>query len=128
MTEGLFAILVVDDEQDTLYLMTQILRQGGVTVIGAASIKDATAILKEHSEIKLIFLDNHLSDGCGCEFIGRFKTFVSAHIKVISAYATDCELNLANDNGADGFITKPFIKEQILEYIEVCDKAAIRLD
>ncbi|GAB3417747.1 response regulator [Niabella aquatica] len=110
--------LIVDDEYDMHYLLSNILKQRNIISIAAGSIKEAKQALKQHPDIFLIFLDNRLPDGQGYEYIRQFREISEAVIIMITAYDTGHDRKMAEDHGADYFIGKPFTKDNILEIVD----------
>ena len=105
--------LIIDDETDICFLLRGILRTKNLQVSYANSLSEATVVLaKENPEI--IFLDNHLPDGLGVDFISQLKvTHPQAKVVMISAYDLYSDRAKAFANGVDTFIPKPFTKEII---------------
>lgn len=110
--------LIIDDEVDICYLLSSILRTKNFQVSYVNSLKDATSsLLTQHPEI--IFLDNHLPDGLGINFIEQLKqNNPGTKIVMITAFDNHSERSKAFNNGADTFICKPFTKEMIYETVD----------
>lgn len=112
-------VLIVDDEADTCYLLLNILKNKHISARCINSLMNAAEIVKKE-EPGIVFLDNHLQDGNGIEFIKKLKEY-SPMSKVIIITAQD---NIANrktamQNGADYFISKPFTKDKIFKTINL---------
>ena len=110
--------LIIDDETDICFLLRGILRTKNLQVSYANSLSDATVVLaKENPEI--IFLDNHLPDGLGVDFVSQLKaTHPLAKVVMISAYDLYSDRTKAFANGVDTFIPKPFTKEIISQTVD----------
>ena len=81
------------------------------------TLKDAQYILEEKKP-ELIFLDNHLPDGLGVDFIKKIKKILpSTKIVMITAHDTAIERDKAFKEGVDCFIGKPFSKNTIFEIL-----------
>ncbi len=106
-------VLVVDDEEDMDYLIGSILKKLNIEVLFAGSIRDGLDMISSHPRIDLVLLDNRLPDGLGLQHIQQFKDSPGRHVVIMSAYDTSYDRRLAENNGADGFIGKPFSREQI---------------
>ena len=108
-------VLIIDDEVDICYLLSSILRSKNCQVNYVNSLEEATATLvNQHPEI--IFLDNHLPDGLGINYIQEFKqNSPTTKIVMISAFDNHSEKVKALNNGADTFICKPFNKDVIYQ-------------
>jgi len=110
--------LIVDDEKDICYLLNSILRQKNIYANLAGSLQEARQIVENNSP-SLIFLDNHLPDGLGVEYIKSLKTTnPSAKIVMITAHDNPSDKEKAFREGADFFISKPFTKDLICRTID----------
>lgn len=111
-------MLIIDDEIDICYLLSSIIKGKNYKPVYAGSISEAEILMKEELP-DLVFLDNHLPDGIGVEFIGAIKKYDPAiKVVMITAYDTFTDRQKARLNGADFFISKPFTKRIIDQTIE----------
>ncbi len=105
--------LIVDDEVDICYLLSGILRQKHLKPSFVNNIASAKEALKNDIP-SIIFLDNHLPDGLGLDFIGYIKSnYPNVKIVMITAHDGLIERKKAQSEGADLFISKPFTREII---------------
>jgi len=110
--------LIVDDETDICYLLSNILKQKNIQTVFAGSLAEADKVLQSSGYFYYLFLDNHLPDGLGINQIKRWKQkFPSTHVIMITAHDSYEERRKASKDGADDFIAKPFSKEIILKSI-----------
>jgi DNA-binding NtrC family response regulator len=110
--------LIVDDETDICYLLSNILKQRNIQTAFAGSLAEADRMLQSPDFFYYVFLDNHLPDGLGINQIKRWKEkFPSIHVIMITAHDSYEERKKASRDGADYFISKPFSKEVILNSI-----------
>lgn len=110
--------LIIDDEIDICYLLSGILRKKNVQPDYANSLKEATQALEKHNH-EIIFLDNHLPDGMGVDFIHHIKkNFPSSKVVMITAYDTAADRTKAVIEGADFFISKPFTRDIINQTVD----------
>ena len=109
---------IVDDEIDVCYLLSSILKYKNLQASYVNSIGEAKRVLKEDRP-SIIFLDNHLPDGFGINFIDEIKK-INPHVKIvmITAHDTNNDKYRAYEQGVDQFIGKPFTREMILKTIE----------
>jgi DNA-binding NtrC family response regulator len=106
--------LIVDDETDICYLLSNILKQKNIQTVFAGSLAEADKVLQSSGYFYYLFLDNHLPDGLGINQIKRWKQkFPSTHVIMITAHDSYEERRKASNDGADNFIAKPFSKEII---------------
>ena len=109
-------ILVIEDEGEMCLLLNLLLDGKGMTVDHVQTLTKAKEFL-EKEQPSLILLDNRLPDGYGIDFIGFLKTNYPA-IKIIMISGMDIAAeDLAMENGADHFLSKPFTKAQLHESI-----------
>ncbi|MEO5682401.1 MAG: response regulator [Chitinophagaceae bacterium] len=105
--------LIVDDEVDICFLLSGILRQKQLKpsfVNNLAGAKESLA----HDTPSILFLDNHLPDGFGLDFIGYVKAnYPQVKIVMITAHDGLAERKKAQTEGADLFISKPFTRDVI---------------
>ena len=110
--------LIIDDETDICYLLGSLLKKSDIDAKYVNTLRDAANIL-ESTDPQIIFLDNHLPDGLGVNFIGFIKRFHPlSKIIMITAHDTVADVNKAYKEGVDYFIGKPFSKESINNVIE----------
>lgn len=110
--------LIVDDETDICYLLSNILKQKNIQTVFAGSVAEADRMLQSPNFFYYVFLDNHLPDGLGINQIKRWKEkFPLIHLIMITAHDSYEERKRASNDGADDFISKPFSKDIILNSI-----------
>ena len=107
-------LLLVDDEQELLKMVSDILKDAGFeTVLTAMSVKKAILTAKEETP-DLIVLDVMLPDGDGFSLMQQLRTFTNVPIIFLTAKdeATDKLSGLGL--GADDYISKPFMPQELL--------------
>lgn len=110
--------LIIDDEVDICYLLSNILNQKNVHTEFATTLFDAQKMLKKENPA-IVFLDNHLSDGLGVNFVKYIKeNYPNAKTIMITAHDTSIDKNNALQEGIDYFLGKPFTKEKIYNIID----------
>ncbi|HYA91177.1 MAG TPA: sigma-54 dependent transcriptional regulator [Thermodesulfobacteriota bacterium] len=118
-------ILVVDDEKDTVEMITALLELEGYRVLPAFSGDEAMRILEAESQkvpesetpVDLILLDILLGDTDGRDICLKIKEdeklkFIPVIILTVRSSLQD-KINSLN-LGADDYLTKPFINEELL--------------
>ncbi len=109
--------LIIDDENDICFLLSIILRSNNLNVQYVHSISEGKSSLKK-SEPSLLFLDNHLPDGFGIDFIRYVKKeHANTKIVMVTAHDTPEDRKKAFQEGADIFIAKPFSTLEIKNVI-----------
>jgi two-component system, OmpR family, response regulator len=110
--------LIIDDEYDICFLLSRILRTNNLQVQFVNSIADGKSSL-EKLQPDMLFLDNHLPDGFGIDFISYVKEKCpGTKIIMVTAHDTSEDRQKAMQKGADFFIAKPFSASQIKAAIE----------
>jgi len=111
-------VLIVDDEEDLCWLLSNTLQSKGYNVSAANSIIKGIACLKKKVP-NLVLLDLKFSDGNGMDMLPEIKAAApQAVVVIISAYGSEEKRAEAKDKeGVHGFIDKPFTEEKILETI-----------
>jgi two-component system OmpR family response regulator len=111
--------LIIEDETDIGYLLSNILKQRDVQSVLASSLSEAEKILQQDLPPPIIFLDNHLPDGFGINYIRKIKKrYPASKIVMITAYDNVSDRDKARSEGVDFFIGKPFSKEIIFKTID----------
>jgi two-component system chemotaxis response regulator CheY len=111
-------ILVIDDSSLSRRLMRRILEEASYEVIEAGDGFAALEIFSLENP-QLVMLDLTMPGINGFEVLKQLKN-INPNVKVIvaSADVQSMTRDLAFREGADGFINKPFIAEEILELIQ----------
>lgn len=110
-----YTILAVDDNDALRYSLSRTLQGGGYKVVEARNGSEALQMAEISPD--LITLDVNLPDMDGFEVCRRLKTNPkTAHIPVlhISATFTDTEFRLRGLEAADGYLTEPISREELL--------------
>jgi len=108
----------VDDEQKVRLLVRRYL-SNKYAVLEAANGKEAVDMARKHKPA-LIFMDIMMPDMGGYEACSKIKNDKSmGRIPVVMLTGLGYELNkkLAKEVGANGYITKPFTLEDLLDTI-----------
>ena len=101
-------VMIVEDEKDLCFLLELILKKENLNTTCVNSISEAKQRI-DNIEPKALFVDNHLPDGSGTDFIGQVRlSYPAIKIIMITAYDTPLDVEKAFNNGADYFISKPF--------------------
>jgi CheY-like chemotaxis protein len=101
-------VLIVDDHQDILDLLTEILEQEGYYVVTLKQVEDIFAEI-ETNQPDIILLDFLLSGINGGEFCALIKKNPETrHIPVILLSAHSRVIQSLGHYGYDDFISKPF--------------------
>jgi DNA-binding response OmpR family regulator len=103
-------VLLVDDEEDILTVVSARLSSMGYEVLTAADGQQALDVARRESP-DLILLDLMLPKLDGykvCRMLKFDKAYENIPIVIFSAKASDADKKMASDAGADGYLSKPF--------------------
>ena len=106
-------ILVVEDDAPVRSLITTTLRAHDYRFLSAANGESAILEASSHNP-DIMLLDLGLPDLDGVEVIHRVRTWSNLPIIVISARSEDTDKIEALDAGADDYLTKPFLMQELL--------------
>lgn len=109
-------ILVVDDTQFMLSLITNILTEEGYEVTTARSGEEALALLKE-ARPDLILLDGVMTGMSGIEVCAALRSnfrFNLIPIILLTGQTEEEEKLVGLELGADDYIAKPFVKRELI--------------
>jgi len=109
-------ILVVEDNPDVLIIIQTALREGGYEVVTAAGGEEALDKVKEH-DFDLILTDLAMPRVSGVDVISTLKNSPGTWripVVAVTAHWTDQISVSASAAGCDGFIAKPFSREELL--------------
>ena len=112
-------ILVVDDEQDALEVLSFKLREAGFTPVLAKDGTRALAIAREEHP-DLIVLDLMLPEVDGlevCKILRRDPTTASIPIVMLTGVRDEADRVMGLELGADDYLTKPFSPRELLARI-----------
>ncbi len=111
-------VLIIEDEVDICYLLSGILRKKNLNTSYVTTLFAAREILrKQYPDI--LFIDNHLPDGYGVDFLSLIKKdHPNTKIIMITAHDTGEDKQKAFKQGADYFIGKPFTRDTIIKAVD----------
>lgn len=110
-------ILIVDDENDIAELISDILEDEGYnTTIKNNGTDGINAIKEEHYD--LILLDIMMPDISGTEVCTNIRNMTTSPIIFVSAKTSISSKLVGFEIGADDYITKPFINEELVARVK----------
>ena len=121
MAERPTRILLADDEQSILTLLSYPLRQDGYEVVRASSGAEALERFGE-TDFDLVVLDVMMPSIDGLEVCRRMRASSTVPIIMLTAKTEEIDKVLGLELGADDYITKPFSLREFSSRI----KAALR--
>ncbi len=121
-------ILLVDDEPDLLKMAADILKDAGFeTVLTAPGAKEAVAAAKQEKP-DLIILDVMLPDGDGFSLMKQLRTFTDVPVIFLTAKDEAADKLAGLGLGADDYISKPFMPQELLLRIYAILRRAYKED
>ena len=110
-------VLVVDDDKELLNLIRVLLSRLNVDVTTAESATAAAQLLKTEPLYDLLVLDLMLPDVSGVDLLKQMRgkdMFEKLPILVLSALIDPVQIRDALDAGADRYLTKPYIANNLV--------------
>jgi two-component system, OmpR family, KDP operon response regulator KdpE len=106
-------ILVIDDEETTLQLLTLLLERRGFEVIKALSAEDGLRKAYRHQP-DLVLLDIMMPDMDGWEVCKRLREMSDVPIIFLTARAEGKDVVRGLEMGADDYVTKPYDNDELV--------------
>lgn len=115
---GGLTILVVEDEPETLELVSMILRDAGAEIVSASHAEAAMDLL-ETSRPHVMVSDLNLPGADGCALVERVRERFGRQVPAIalSASKTLGDAKRALDAGFDVHVAKPISSDELVEAV-----------
>ncbi len=113
-------ILLVEDDPSQMALADLRLTMAGYRVRSVDGAKALSRFLREETRPDLLLLDVMLPDGNGFDILAQLRNrpeFATLPIVMLTAKAELVHIRNGLALGADGYITKPYSKDQLVEVI-----------
>ena len=114
-------ILVVDDDPALQKLINVLLTRAGMEAVPAANAAEAVQILRAGPLPQVIVLDLMLPDVSGMEFLKQMRakqTFDHLPVLILSALADPDQIREGLASGADRYLTKPYLANNLITTIQ----------
>ncbi len=112
-------ILVVDDEEKWLQVVSSYLEKEGYRVLQTLNGTDALAILEKHPGIDVVLLDWMMPRMSGLDVLRQIRKFSDVPILFLTAKSDEVDKLLGLELGADDYLTKPFSMREMVARIRV---------
>lgn len=109
-------ILVVEDERDLATTYQRLLSRAGWRVVMVGTRQEAMLVLAGESPPTLAIVDRQLPDGDGLDVL-RAGLASGTRVIMVTGYGSAATRRLALDEGAAGFLAKPFSSRELLELV-----------
>lgn len=113
-------VLFVDDSLSVRTVASHLLRGLGVDVVLAVDGEDALARLRQEA-VDLVFTDLEMPRMHGYDLLRELRfipAFQRLPVVIVTSRAGDKHRALANQLGADGYLTKPFAGDHLAEVLD----------
>ena len=120
-------ILLVDDDVSILLLVSDVLEENGMNVVTARSGEEAVRLMEGQS-FDLILLDIMMKGLSGLDVCRKIRSRVSCPILFLSAKDSVKDIVAGLDLGADDYLTKPFVLEELVARIQAHLRRQMRSD
>ncbi|MBC7870220.1 MAG: response regulator [Chitinophagaceae bacterium] len=121
MAEEQARILVVDDDPALQKLVRTLLERAGMFPISAMNASEAAQILRARPLPDAIVLDLMLPDISGVEFLRQMRqkeSYRDLPVLILSALADPDQIREGLSVGADRYLTKPFLGNNLIPYVQ----------
>lgn len=117
-------ILIVEDTESLRKLTRKILEKEGLSIDEAENGEIALEKVSGETKYSLILLDIMMPKMNGLEFIKELRNFSEVPVVFITALSDERSQVLAYENGADGYLTKPFSKPLLISMVKRFEQKA----
>lgn len=117
-------ILIVDDEIEIAELISDVLSDEGFETITANDGETGLEAVRNNPDISLILLDIMMPKIDGLTLCRKIRDTITCPIIFVSAKSRTLDVVVGLEMGADDYITKPFVVEELVAKV----KAHIRRD
>jgi len=125
-----FHVLVVDDDPELCELVHLLLNRIGVKTTSAYTATTAAKILKADLLPDLMILDLMLPDVDGLAFLAQVRArtkFDNLPVLVLSATVDPDLIKQALDAGADRYLTKPYLANNLVSAVQDLARSGRRI-
>lgn len=116
-------ILIVDDDKDLSFIMSEMLESYGFKVTCAGNCEEAFASLGER-KFSLILLDINLPDGSGFEICSELRRASAVPVIFASARTSENDRISGFDIGGDDYLPKPYSMKELLSRVNALIRRA----
>ncbi len=121
MKDGKRQILVVDDDEALQKLVNTLLTRADMEPTPALTAREAAQILRAGPLPDAVILDLMLPDISGIEFLRQMRsksTFDELPVIILSALADPDQIREGLQVGADRYLTKPYLANNLVSTIQ----------
>lgn len=111
-------ILVADDEERIVKLVSDFLNASGYEVIPAADGKEALELFDKNSDISLAIIDIMMPETDGWAVTREIRKKSNIPVIMLSARSEEFDLLTGFESGIDEYVTKPFSPAVLIKRVE----------
>ncbi|MBQ8787580.1 MAG: response regulator transcription factor [Oscillospiraceae bacterium] len=116
-------ILIVDDDKDLSFIISEMLESYGYDVVCAESCDEAFQLLSAE-KFSLILLDINLPDGTGFDVCSELRRVSSVPVIFASARTSETDRINGFDIGGDDYLPKPYSMKELLSRVNALFRRA----
>ncbi len=116
-------ILIVDDDKDLSFIISEMLESYGFSVTCTESCDSAFKILSEE-KFALVLLDINLPDGTGFEICSELRRVSDVPVIFASARTSEDDRINGFDTGGDDYLPKPYSMKELLSRVNALIRRA----
>lgn len=114
-------VLIVDDDPALQKLVTVLLNRAGMDTVSAMNATEAAQILRQKPLPHIVILDLMLPEISGIDFLKQMrqkKVFDDLPVIILSALADPDQIREGLDSGADRYLTKPYLANNLVRTVQ----------
>jgi DNA-binding response OmpR family regulator len=120
-------ILVVDDDEGSRDLLTEVLGANGYGASAVADGKAAREVLDSDDDFRIVIADLRIQEESGLDLLRDLRRHTPGYCVVLmSSFMSDAERRVAQDLGVDALLEKPFRLSDLLQLVlELTGKSSL---
>lgn len=114
-------ILIVDDDPALQKLVVLLLQRAGFETVSALNATEAARLLRETPLPDLVLLDLMLPEISGIDFLKQMRQqsmYDKLPVIILSALADPNQIREGLENGADRYLTKPYLANNLIKTVQ----------
>ncbi|MEP7289983.1 MAG: response regulator [Chloroflexota bacterium] len=114
-------VLIVDDDEELLKLVALLLRRINIESVSCKNGASAIDQITNGDPMDMVILDLMLPDMHGYDVLRHIRTLSQMDgvpVLVLSAKADPTTIRMCLDNGADGYVTKPYLANTLISRVQ----------
>lgn len=114
-------ILIIDDDPSLQQLVKVLIERAGMEPISALNAVEAAQILRQRPLPDLVILDMMLPEVSGIDFLKQMRArtvFDALPVIILSALADPAQIREGLEAGADRYLTKPYLANNLIKTVQ----------